>query len=52
MKWKVIIILLVIIIAGYAYVSSLSSPYTPMGRLSFVKILNPDMAQEILILNW
>lgn len=45
MKWKVIIILLVIIIAGYAYVSSLSSPYTPMGRLSFVKILNPDMAQ-------
>jgi hypothetical protein len=44
MKWKIVVILLVIIVAGYAYVSSLNGPYTPMGRLSFVKILNPDMA--------
>lgn len=45
MNWKIIIILLVLLVAVFAYVSSLSGPYTPMGRLSFVKILNPDMAQ-------
>lgn len=44
MNWKIVVIVLVILLAGYAYVSSLSSPYSPMGRLSFVKILNPDMS--------
>ena len=44
MNWKVIIILLVLVISVYAYVSSMSSPYTPMGRLAFVKVLNPDMS--------
>ncbi|MCE5214840.1 MAG: hypothetical protein LLF83_08995 [Methanobacterium sp.] len=44
MKWKVAIILLIILLAGFFYVSSLNSPYTPMGRLGFVKILNPDMS--------
>ena len=44
MNWKVIIILVVLIVAVFSYVSSLNSPYTPMGRLGFVKILNPDMS--------
>lgn len=44
MKWKVIIIVLVLAVAVFAYVSSLNGTYTPMGRLSFVKILNPDMS--------
>lgn len=45
MKWKIAIILILVLVAGYVYVSSLNSPYTPQGRLSFVKLLNPDMAQ-------
>lgn len=44
MNWKVIFILLVLLVAVFSYVSSLSGPYAPMGRLSFVKILNPDMS--------
>lgn len=44
MNWKVILILLVLIVAVFSYVSSLSGPYAPMGRLSFVKILNPDIS--------
>jgi hypothetical protein len=44
MKWKVIIILIIVGIAVFAYVSSLAGPYSPMGRLGFVKILNPDMS--------
>ena len=45
MNWKIIIILLILGIAVFAYVSSLAGPYAPMGRLGFVKILNPDMSQ-------
>ena len=44
MNWNVIFILLVLLVAVFSYVSSLSGPYAPMGRLSFVKILNPDMS--------
>lgn len=44
MNWKVIFILLVLLVVVFSYVISLSGPYAPMGRLGFVKILNPDMS--------
>ncbi len=44
MNWKVILIVLILLVSVFSYVSSFNGPYSPMGRLAFVKILNPDMA--------
>ena len=45
MNWKIAIILIFILLAGYLYVITLNGEYTPMGRLAFVKLQNPDMYQ-------
>jgi hypothetical protein len=43
MKWSLIAIAILLIIIGYAYVSTINGPITPEGRLAFVKVANPDM---------
>lgn len=44
MKWAVAIALVFVLIACFFYAASLTGTYTPMGRLGFVKLQNPDMA--------
>jgi hypothetical protein len=43
MKWQVILIAVLAIFGGYLVVSAAISPFEPVGRLSFVKLANPDM---------
>lgn len=43
MRWSLVVIAIVLIIVGYAYVSTLNGPITPEGRLALVKVANPDM---------
>ena len=43
MKWSVVIIFILVIIVGYSFVVVSLGPIDPLGRLSFVKLENPDM---------
>lgn len=45
MKWKVALVVILILLVGYVYLSSLGGTYKPQGRLGFVKFKNPDMYQ-------
>jgi hypothetical protein len=41
--WALVAIAIIAVIVGYSYVTVSSGPIEPLGRLAFVKILNPDM---------
>ena len=43
MRWSLVVLAVILLIVGYAYVSTVNGPITPEGRLSFVKVANPDM---------
>jgi len=43
MRWSVVIIFILIIMVGYSFVIVSLGPIDPLGRLSFVKLENPDM---------
>ncbi|KAF5089254.1 hypothetical protein [Methanobacterium aggregans] len=43
MKWYVILLVILIFFGGYLYISSEAGDVTPLGRLAFVKLANPDM---------
>jgi hypothetical protein len=43
MRWKVVILIILILFVGYVYITSLNGVYEPQGRLGFVKLKNPDM---------
>jgi len=43
MKWLLITLGILALIAGYSYVTVSNGPIEPLGRLSFVKLANPDM---------
>lgn len=43
MRWSLVAIAILVIIVGYSYVVVSNGPIEPMGRLAFVKLLNPDM---------
>lgn len=42
-RWKAIIVLIILFLVVAVYSMSLMSEFQPLGRLSFVKITNPDM---------
>jgi hypothetical protein len=41
--WTFVILVILAIIIGYSYITVSNGPIEPLGRLSFVKIANPDM---------
>ena len=43
MRWSVIAILMLTVILAYSFVAVSLGPIAPLGRLSFVKLENPDM---------
>ena len=43
MKWLLIALGIIVLIIGYSYVVVSNGPIEPLGRLSFVKLANPDM---------
>ena len=43
MRWSLVVIAIVLVIVGYSYVTVANGPIEPMGRLAFVKLMNPDM---------
>jgi hypothetical protein len=43
MRWSVIVILVFAVILAYSFVAVSLGPIDPLGRLSFVKLENPDM---------
>lgn len=43
MRWQLIVIVILVIFGGYLYISSLTGPVDPVGRLGLVKLANPDM---------
>jgi hypothetical protein len=43
MKWLLIVLGIIALIIGYSYVTVSNGPIEPLGRLSFVKLANPDM---------
>lgn len=43
MKWYLILLVILILFGGYLYISSETGDVQPLGRLSFVKLANPDM---------
>lgn len=42
MKWSLVAIAIVVVIVGFTVVAVASGPFTPLGRISFVKVANPD----------
>ncbi|MDO5835979.1 MAG: hypothetical protein Q4P17_05665 [Methanobacterium sp.] len=42
MKWSIVAIAILVVIVGYSVVVVSSGPFTPLGRVSFVKLANPD----------
>ncbi|MGB9936173.1 MAG: hypothetical protein ACPK7O_00490 [Methanobacterium sp.] len=42
MKWLIIALALVAVIIGYSYITVSNGPIEPLGRLAFVKTMNPD----------
>ena len=43
MKWYAVLLVILVFFGGYLYVSSSVGDVQPLGRLSFVKLANPDM---------
>jgi hypothetical protein len=43
MRWQFIIIVILVLFGGYLYISSLTGPVDPVGRLGLIKLANPDM---------
>lgn len=43
MKWLLIALGIIALIIGYSYITVSNGPIDPLGRLSFVKLANPDM---------
>ena len=43
MRWSVVAVVILTIILGYSFVVVSLGPIAPLGRLSFVKLENPDM---------
>lgn len=43
MKWLLIALGIITLIIGYSYITVSNGPIDPLGRLSFVKLANPDM---------
>ncbi len=43
MKWYIVLLVILIFFGGYLYISSETGDVQPLGRLSFVKLANPDM---------
>ena len=43
MRWLLVALGIIIVIIGYSYVTVSNGPIEPLGRLSFVKLANPDM---------
>jgi hypothetical protein len=43
MKWVLIVLAILAIIVGYSYVTVSNGDIEPLGRLSFVKVMNPDL---------
>jgi hypothetical protein len=43
MRWGIVIVVILLIIGGFAYISSIGGTIEPVGRLGFVKLANPDM---------
>lgn len=42
MKWIFVVVALLVIIVSYSYITVSKGPIEPLGRVSFVKFLNPD----------
>jgi len=43
MRWILVIIAIIVLLIGYAYITTVNGPIQPLGRDGFVKFLNPDM---------
>lgn len=43
MRWGIVIVVVILLLGGYIYIVSSNGPIDPLGRLSFVKLANPDM---------
>ena len=43
MRWSLVAITILVLIIGYSYVTVSNGPIEPLGRLAFVKVMNPDM---------
>mgnify|MGYP000914510856 CR=1 FL=1 len=43
MRWGIVIVIILLLIGGFIFVSSVNGNIEPMGRLGFVKLANPDM---------
>ncbi|CDG64972.1 MAG: hypothetical protein PWQ15_1138 [Methanobacterium sp.] len=43
MRWSLVVLAALVLIVGYAYVTTINGPIAPEGRLAFVKLANPDM---------
>jgi hypothetical protein len=42
MKWLLVLLAILALIVGYSYITVSNGPIEPLGRISFVKLLNPD----------
>ena len=42
MRWLLIIITIIALLVGYSYITTANGPIEPLGRVAFVKFLNPD----------
>lgn len=43
MRWGIILVVIILLLGAYIYIASLNGDIEPVGRLSFVKLANPDM---------
>ncbi|MGZ7096235.1 MAG: hypothetical protein ACXVHU_07170, partial [Methanobacterium sp.] len=43
MRWGIIIVVILLLLGVYSYIVTLNGEIEPVGRLSFVKLANPDM---------
>ncbi len=43
MRWSVVVVSILVILVGYSFIVVSLGPISPLGRLSFVKLENPDM---------
>ena len=41
--WALVALGILVVIIGYSYITVSNGPIEPLGRLAFVKVLNPDM---------
>jgi hypothetical protein len=43
MRWQIIVVAVLVIFGAFLYISTLTGPIEPIGRLGFVKLANPDI---------